>query len=85
MAHVVRAAKRALFETTGWLVLLGGVAAIPLHRPGVLITFAGLLLLSRQYDWAERRVEMVRVRALRGPLRVSPRGRASPYPHREWS
>lgn len=64
MAQVVRGAKRALFETTGWLVLIGGLAAIPLPGPGLLITFTGLLLLSRQYDWAERRVEMVRVRAL---------------------
>ena len=64
--HVVRAAKRALFEATGWLALLGGLAAIPLPGPGLLITFAGLLLLSRQHDWAERRVEMVRLRALRG-------------------
>lgn len=66
MTQVVRAAKRALFETTGWLVLLGGLAAIPLPGPGLLITFTGLQLLSRHYDWAERRVEMVRVRALRG-------------------
>ncbi len=66
MTRVVRAAKRALFETTGWLVLLAGLAAIPLPGPGLLITFTGLLLLSRQYEWAERRVEIVRVRALRG-------------------
>jgi hypothetical protein len=55
-----------LLETTGWLMLLGGLAAIPLPGPGLLITFAGLLLLSRHYDWAERRVDVVRVRALRG-------------------
>ena len=65
MTRAVRAAKRALFETTGWLVLIGGLAAIPLPGPGLLITFTGLLLLSRQYDWAERRVERVRMRALR--------------------
>lgn len=64
--RVLAAANRALLEAIGWLLLLGGLAAIPLPGPGLLITFAGLLLLSRQYDWAERRVEMVRTRALRG-------------------
>lgn len=61
-----RAAKRVLLETAGWLLLLVGLAAIPLPGPGLLVTFAGLLLLSRQYEWAERRVEMVRLRALQG-------------------
>ena len=64
MTPVLRAAKRVLLETTGWLMLLGALAAIPLPGPGLLITFAGLLMPSRQYDWAERRVEVVRLRAL---------------------
>ncbi len=66
MTPLVRAAKRVLRETAGWLMLLGGLAAIPLPGPGLLITFAGLLLLSRQYAWAERRVDWVRSRALEG-------------------
>lgn len=66
MTRLVRAAKRMLRETAGWLMLLGGLAAIPLPGPGLLITFAGLLLLSRQYAWAERRVDWVRLRALGG-------------------
>lgn len=51
MTPLVRAAKRVLRETAGWLMLLGGLAAIPLPGPGLLITFAGLLLLSSQYTW----------------------------------
>lgn len=66
MTPVVRAGKRVLRETAGWLMLLGGLALIPLPGPGLLITFAGLLLLSRQYAWAERRVDWVRLRALEG-------------------
>ena len=60
------AAKRIVLETLGWLLLILGVAAIFLPGPGLLGIFAGLALLSQQYDWAERRVEPVRLRALRG-------------------
>jgi hypothetical protein len=59
------AAKRIVLETLGWILLILGVAAIFLPGPGLLGIFAGLALLSQQYDWAERRVEPVRLRALR--------------------
>lgn len=59
-------AKRILLEGLGWVLLLAGIAAIFLPGPGLLGIFAGLALLSQQYDWAERRVEPVRLRALRG-------------------
>ena len=60
------AAKRIVLETLGWALLLLGVAAIFLPGPGLLGIFAGLALLSQQYDWADRRVEPVRVRAMLG-------------------
>ena len=60
------AAKRVVLETLGWVLLLAGVAAIFLPGPGLLGIFAGLALLSQQYDWAERRVEPVRLKALQG-------------------
>lgn len=60
------AVKRVVLETLGWVLLVAGVAAIFLPGPGLLGIFAGLALLSQQYDWAERRVEPVRLRALRG-------------------
>lgn len=60
------AAKRLVLETLGWVLLLAGVAAIFLPGPGLLGIFAGLALLSQQYDWADKRVEPVRVAAMRG-------------------
>ncbi|SED29912.1 Putative transmembrane protein (PGPGW) [Nocardioides exalbidus] len=60
------AARRIVFEGLGWLLLLLGVAMIFLPGPGLLGIFGGLALLSQQYDWAERRVEPVRLRALKG-------------------
>lgn len=59
-------AKRLVLETIGWLLVVAGIAALVLPGPGLLMLFAGLLLLSQQYEWAERRVEPVRLRALRG-------------------
>ncbi|MFI2708150.1 PGPGW domain-containing protein, partial [Nocardioides sp. CER28] len=58
--------KRLVLETLGWLLVVAGVAALVLPGPGLLMIFAGLVLLSQQYEWAERRVEPVRLRALRG-------------------
>ena len=37
-----------------------------LPGPGLLAIFAGLAILSQQYEWAERRVEPVKKRALEG-------------------
>lgn len=60
------AAKRVVLEVVGWLLLLIGIAAIFLPGPGLLCIFAGLAVLSGQYEWAARWVEPVRLRALKG-------------------
>ena len=58
--------KRLVLEAVGWLLLLAGVAALILPGPGLLLCFAGLAVLSRQYGWARRWAEPVRLRALAG-------------------
>ncbi len=58
------AAKRVVLETLGWTLLVVGVAALVLPGPGLLAIFAGLALLSQQYDWAQKRVDPVRRKAL---------------------
>ncbi len=58
------AAKRLVLETLGWVLVLAGIAALVLPGPGLLGIFAGLVLLSQQYEWAERRLEPVKERAL---------------------
>lgn len=60
------AVVRIALEVVGWLLVVAGVAALVLPGPGLLMLFAGLALLSRQYAWARRYVEPVRLRALRG-------------------
>ncbi|MFC5729418.1 MULTISPECIES: PGPGW domain-containing protein [Nocardioides] len=59
-------AKRLLLEVLGWVLLVAGVAAIVLPGPGLILIFAGLAVLSQQYTWAERWLEPVQLRALRG-------------------
>ena len=58
-------AKRVVLETAGWLLLVVGIAALILPGPGLLGVFAGLALLSQQYDWAERRTDPIKYRALK--------------------
>jgi len=60
------AAKRVLFEVLGWLLLVVGIAALVLPGPGLLLMFAGLAVLSQQYEWAERWVDPIQYRALKG-------------------
>lgn len=59
-------AKRLGLETLGWIVLVLGLLALVLPGPGLLLTFAGLWILSTQYRWARRLMHPVRVRAWRG-------------------
>ena len=59
-------AKRVVLEGLGWILVLAGIAALVLPGPGLLGIFAGLALLSQQYEWAERRLDPVKLRALRG-------------------
>ena len=57
------ALRRLVLETLGWLLVLGGIAALVLPGPGLLMLFGGLAILSQQYEWAERRMRPVEVRA----------------------
>lgn len=59
------ALRRLVLEVVGWVLLIGGIAAIPLPGPGLLILFAGLVVLSQQYAWAGRRVDPVKRSALK--------------------
>lgn len=60
------AAKRLALEVAGWTLVVAGVAALVLPGPGLLMLFGGLAILSQQYEWAERRLEPIKYRALKG-------------------
>ncbi len=60
----MKAAKRVGVEVLGWVLVVVGIAALVLPGPGLLALFAGVALLATQYEWAERRLEPVKTRAL---------------------
>jgi len=49
----------------GWVLVVGGLAALVLPGPGLLALFAGMAILSRHYEWARRRVASVQLAAIR--------------------
>ncbi len=60
------AARRILLEVVGWTLFVAGIAALVLPGPGLLMMAGGIILLSQQYEWAERRVEPIKREALKG-------------------
>lgn len=59
------ALRRLVLEIVGWLLVVAGIAALILPGPGLLLLVAGLAVLSEQYEWAERRLEPVKVMAFK--------------------
>lgn len=57
--------KRIALEILGWVLVVVGIAAIPLPGPGLLILALGLYVHSLSYEWAERLLEPVQRQALR--------------------
>lgn len=55
--------RRVAVEGLGWVLTVAGVAALVLPGPGLLLLFAGLAVLSNQYEWAAKRVEPVKKKA----------------------
>ena len=60
------AARRVTLEVVGWTLVVVGIAALVLPGPGLLMLFAGMAVLSQQYDWAAKRLDPVKYRAMRG-------------------
>ena len=55
--------RKTWVTVVGWALVLAGGAALLLPGPGLLLLLAGLVVLSQEYDWAERRVEPVKQKA----------------------
>lgn len=53
-------------EVLGWLLVAAGIAALILPGPGLLMVFSGLVILSQRYEWAEKRLRPVEIRAMKG-------------------
>lgn len=57
--------RRLVIEIVGWTLVVAGLAALILPGPGLLGLFAGLAVLSQQYEWAERRLQPVKTAAFK--------------------
>ncbi len=55
--------RKVWVTALGWVLVIAGVAALVLPGPGLLMLLAGIVVLSQEYDWAERRVEPIKRRA----------------------
>lgn len=55
---IIRLARISL----GFLIVIAGIAALPLPGPGWLIILAGLGILSRDFVWAARLIRYIRRR-----------------------
>lgn len=64
---------RSVFLAVGVLVILFGLALIPLPGPGWLIVAFGVGILALEFDWAERLLERILVRIEATTDKLSPR------------
>lgn len=69
--------KRGLLIAAGFVLLGVGIALLVLPGPGLLLVLGGLVLLSNEFEWANKLTEPVREKAWQGaiesvasPLRV---------------
>lgn len=51
---ILSSVRRIAVTITGSLLLIVGVALLPLPGPGLLVILAGLGILSLEYGWARR-------------------------------
>jgi uncharacterized protein (TIGR02611 family) len=60
MQSMKKNTKKLFVGISGGAVLLFGIIAIPYPGPGWLIVFAGLAILSTEFEWAGRLLEFGR-------------------------
>ncbi len=58
----LNSAYRGGVGVVGFIILIGGVAAIPLPGPGWLVVIGGLFVLATEFTWAERLLEFTKKR-----------------------
>ncbi len=55
---------KIIVSVLGGALIAVGVAALVLPGPGLLLILMGLVVLASEFEWAERRVDWMRVQAL---------------------
>lgn len=57
-----KAARKVAVGALGFPVVLVGIALLVLPGPGLLVILVGLIIISWEFDWAKRYVDMLRDR-----------------------
>lgn len=60
MKKFTKAARKVVVALIGFPLLAVGIVLIPLPGPGLLVCFLGLLVLSLEFDWAERHLTTIK-------------------------
>jgi len=61
MRKTVRHVKKIIIGLIGFPLIIVGLILIPLPGPGLLIMLAGLIVLSNEFDWAQKYVDKARL------------------------
>ena len=62
MSRTVSLIRKLIALIIGVPVIIVGIILIPLPGPGLLITFAGLFIISLEFDWAKKYVDAIKLR-----------------------
>jgi uncharacterized protein (TIGR02611 family) len=64
MQDLVRLIRRIAVTVAGTVILAVGVVLLVAPGPGLLVIFLALAVFAAEYDWARRRLAVVRARAI---------------------
>lgn len=57
MKRIIKLVRKIAVAGFGFIVLAIGLILIPLPGPGILVTLAGLFILSLEFTWAEQHLD----------------------------
>ena len=57
MKRIAKLVRKIVITVNGFVVLAIGLILIPLPGPGILVTLAGLFILSLEFAWAEKHLD----------------------------
>lgn len=57
--------KRSVITVVGVLIVLAGIALMPLPGPGILVVVVGLAVLATEYAWARRALRTAKKQAVK--------------------
>ncbi len=62
MEKLKKSTRKILVAIIGFPLLAVGIVLIPLPGPGLLVCFLALFILSLEFDWAEKHLNIVKTK-----------------------